>query len=375
MNQAAISPSRGVSLDESVESVLRNLPADERTLWWIDSADVQATRQIIQLAELRGDDIHIGQSTSTRLHRRVAESSGWLGTTLAEATTHSQLVITLGSEIETEVPQLAKQLVRPESTWVHLGEWSSEVVRPDHIIPTAVSGLYALLTEVLLRLRYESLGQRDTNSQLLYSAIAGSDYTTVVWSADQFNDDLDELTLRRLVAISHLVSQTHRFCLLPIEANTGRVTANETLSWLTGYSPSASFDAGRWSSKADRTGWPLEKFRRTFGSIVMFRNVVTANPLPQVGANLSIVPAGYAELAQGEVVEISAVGQGSAGHLMRGDGALSIFCGANQLSLSKRHTRQPSALELLTELRERLKQSANGALDRGDAADLAGETP
>lgn len=377
LKQTTAGYSGNYSLADSVDRIVAKLPTDKKTLWWIDSADVQSTRQIIQIAEARGDDIHIGQSTSTGLQRRVSESTGWLGTTLAEATGHSQLVITLGSEVETELPQLGKQLTRAESTWIHLGEWRCEPVKPDYVIPVAVSDLYALLTEVLLRLRYESLSQRDADSQLLYSAITESDYTTVLWSADQFNDDIDELTLRRLVAISHLVSQTQRLCLLPIEANPGRVTASETLSWLTGYTPSVSLHDGQCRSQVERAAWPLERFRKAFRCIVMLRSVAAAAPLPRVNADVSIVPAGFTESAQGEVVEVTSVGLGAAGHLMRGDAALTVFHDGtfddvSGTSSNERIAGPPSAIELLSELRHRIQLSTGAHTHRSGAVELGG---
>lgn len=353
-----------------------------RSLIWIDGADVNTVRTAVALAEAVRGTIHIGQSSGAAATHRVLSSQGWLGSSLAEVATHADLIITLGGGLRCEAPLLTKRFLHPalasgRAQWVHIdthhNAHSQHTPNWTTVWPREI--WYERLTDTLLALQTANsrtppgAAQPSEAVDKLVNLLRQAKNTVWLWDAEEFNDAIDELCITRLLGISRLLSQTARSSLLCLDAQVGRVTAQETLLWLTGCSGTAEFDGQRWSEPVSLAHTPLEQWQSVFESILVVRSVPSVHPLPNLNANHFMVPLRSLlpdHVAASRVTRVAMVGVDCDGHLMRGDRATMMYCAASQLGLAPPQSPTidsaklsiPSAAELLDRVRSQLLSGA-----------------
>lgn len=323
-------------------------------LIWIDAADVNTTRAIVRLAKQTGTVCHIGQSTGTEVVKRVRSSGGWLGTSLSEIASHADLVLTLGDTILTEAPRIVDRFLRSDEehlteprTWLHISAHgtseeahsssrnASAPVCSERSMVVSREQWYEFLTKLLLALRSgSSRGIDDSRVVELYDRIVGSQYCAILWEADQFVDSVDELLIRRLASIAQVRSQDARCSLLCFQSNPGKVTAEETLLWLTGCTSTAKWNGQTWLTPDAYSSFSLDDWSSEFESIIIVRSVASLAPLPNINASLTVdcIPSGSVALlndASPNVGEIQVLPSGVAetAHLFRGDQAVVAMSG------------------------------------------------
>lgn len=313
----------------SVSDAILSFAKSPNPLIWVDSADVGSMREIVRFAEACEASVHVGQTTGTKIQKRVAATEGWFGASLNEAACHADLVVTFGDSLLTDLPQLdtlLRQRNDRQSHWCHLG--SQPISSADSNVTIPRSGWYRSLTELLLTEVDPSVA---LNAQLteLHKLINGCRYGVIVWHADEFLDELEELVLRRLTELTRRVSQRSRLALVCVDSNPGRITAQETMLWATGHTPSTTFRSGVWQHRNDLDSFSLHDFEREFSSILMLRTCCTGTPLPELSCELALLPENelqFAPMAARNAVAIAAVGEQVPGLLFRGDHALVLNC-------------------------------------------------
>ncbi len=317
---------RGSTSSANITDALVGLARTPETLVWVDAADVATMREVIRFAEASDATVHIGQTTGTKIQKRVAATEGWLGASLNEAANHADLVITFGDSLLSELQRIDQLLNRQTSDakhWCHIG---SQPLQPtDSNITLPRTDWYESLTSLLLAIREPKL-HVDPSPAVgkLRDRLAACRYGVIVWHADEFLDELEELTLRRLSELARQVSVTSRLSLVCIESNPGRVTAQETMLWATGQSPSATFRGGEWIQRKDLDTYGLQDFQNGFKSVLMVRSVCTAAPLPNLACDVALLPGRELHLAPQSctmAATVAAVGEQQPGLLFRGDHA------------------------------------------------------
>ncbi len=361
-----------------------------RALLWIDGADVNTTRSVVSLAQAIRGTVHIGQSSGAAAAHRVLANQGWVGSSLAEVASHADLIITLGGGLRSEAPLLAQRFFKPalaggRAEWFHIDAHRDAYLPPasgahtDENQPnyTAVwprEMWYKQLTHILLALQPESqpeaqLGARqgatkDESVAALVSKLQRAKNTVWLWDAEEFHDAVDELCISRLLAISRLLMLSARCSLLGLDAQVGRVTAQETLLWLTGCSGTADFDGQRWSQPQSLDHNTLEEWQHVFDSILVVRSVPSPHPLPNLTAGhflvaeQSLLPD---RVATSRLTRVATVGIDCDGHLMRGDRATMMYCAASEsasLQDKQAQSRLPTAAALLDQVRDQLQSGA-----------------
>ncbi len=383
-------------LTARIETLAAQLQVSRQPLIWIDAADVHTLRCAVALAQAVRGTIHVGLSTGAAASHRVLTSQGWLGSSLAEVASHADLIISLGGGLQAEAPLLAPRFFAPalngdRAQWWHIDSHaansqaansqaanslaadSSSDLQPSPTW-TAVwprAEWYAQLTLVMLGLQDDSVradavaGQMHESTRALLGKLRSAKNTVWLWDVDEFRDAIDELCIQRLLGISRLLSQTARCGLLGLDAQVGRVTAMETLLWLTGCSGTAQFDGQRWSQPHALSELALEDWSGVFDSILVVRSLPSVYPLPSLPeaqflvTEPSLLPD---HVSYEKVTTVASVGVDRAGHVMRGDRATLLYCPADTApSPSTTMTsRLPTAGELLQHLRQRLQ--AGGVL-------------
>lgn len=343
-----------------IDTIADQFRASRRPLMWIDSADVHTLRCAVALAEAVRGTIHIGQSTGAIASHRVLTSQGWLGSSLAEVASHADLIISLGSGLHTEAPLLAPRFfapaligdraqwwhiasrdsASPASPWRDLSSHASTCTDHRPLSPnwTAVwprADWYAQLTHIMLGLQDDSAradavaGQLHESTRQLLDRLRSAKNTVWLWDVDEFRDAIDELCIQRLLGISRLLSQTARCGLIGLDAQVGRVTALETLLWLTGCSGTAQFDGQHWSQPHGLAELAMEQWPTVFDAIMVVRSLPSVYPLPSLPAGQFLVPQQSLlpdHIGPEKVTAVASVGVDCDGHVMRGDRATLLYC-------------------------------------------------
>jgi hypothetical protein len=354
------------------------LVLDSRTLIWLESCDVQTARSAIGLAQRIGGTVHVGESTGSHTLKAVMASEGWLGTTLSEMATRSDLIVTLGDSIRSEAPLLPARFFNSStrtnsSHWLHITSrelptpptdashpHTAQTQSPDEIICVPRENWFAWFTQLALSLQSnQPLSDSDSTNQsakTLAHRLKSAPQTTWLWDIDELHFSTDELLIRRMLTICRLLSDTQRCSLLPLDMNVGRVTAEETLLWLTGCSTTASYAEGRWQSPTRYLGYSLEQWQRSFNTIIMVSNLPKLRSLPSLQSDLILQTQ---PVQSGCEFQVAAIGVTASGHLFRGDRGMVHYVPALMQST------MPTAADILTSL---ANQHSAGALEVFHAA-------
>lgn len=362
LKSRCVSPESLTTAPHQVQAMRDFVNRHKRVLWWIDGADVASTRAIVEIAQRRGGTIHVGQSTGATLAKRTLINEGWLGTTLAEVSTHADLVITVGDCILSEAPllptlflsrdadarplkwwhlsasdstetkisqtppTLAQSLVWPRSQWLQrLTDLQLELQQPMHNAPANA------LAEVSAEAAHDPPAGQPSNHTTrqespLAAALRRSRYAVWIWDNSEFTSSIDELLINRLLGIARHRTLTARCSLLNLESQVGQLTAEETLLWLTGCTGTATWTGTEWTKPARYAAYSADDWQTEFDAIALVRTVPSVAPLPQLRAELIVATAN--ELARKAVGDLSSetcfivvlpIGHGAAGHLQRGD--------------------------------------------------------
>jgi hypothetical protein len=353
--QAPSAPRRG-SLPSELTARLSKVRLDSDTLIWLDACDVQTARAAIQLAQHLAATIHVGQSTGSHATKKVVASDGWLGTTLSEISARADLVITLGDSVLREAPLLAERFfhaqTQPEQlSWVHItqhanGVWPLSKIGPQEVVHWPRELWFDLLSELALQLVNPSHRLEPADGSpiaLLSHRLLTANQTVWIWDIDELHFQTDELIVRRMLSIAKALTDQKRCGLLPLDLNIGRVTAEETLLWLTGCPGTATWNGSNWFRSSRYVDYSLEQWSASFSSIVMVSNLASDRSLPNLPAKISLHTA---QANQEHEFQVAAVGRDCSGHLFRGDRGAVLFAEAVTSS------GLPTAAELLTQLME-----------------------
>ena len=371
------------NLSAQVAAIAQLFKPAQRSLIWIDGADVNTTRSAVALAEAIRGTVHIGQGTGAAAAHRVLANQGWLGSSLSEIATHADLIVTLGSGLRSEAPLLTQRFFTPalasgRAEWCHIAadpEADNQLasgtpanqISPSYTAVWPREKWYEHLTHILLALQPEAPSSTHQGAQAndsidaLVSKLQHAKNIVWLWDADEFHDAIDELCISRLLGISRLLTQSARCSLLCLDAQVGRVTAQETLLWLTGCSGTADFDGEHWRQPQSLEQIAIEEWQLAFDSILVVRSVPSAKPLPNLKAShvmvteQSLLPDGM--VASG-MTRVASVGTDCAGHLMRGDRATMMYCAASEPAPAHgkpTQVRLPTAAAMLDQVRNQIQ--------------------
>lgn len=305
-------------------------------LIWLDACDVQTTRLAVQLAQRLRGTVHVGQSTGSQVLKQVHSSEGWFGTTLSEVAARADLVITIGDGLVSQAPLLTDRFFQrhagqgsadlPDIHWLQITPHSSAERSQNSRVPDASIHVprpqwHAWFTELAWRLQAVDGIDNATSPtlpgvELLCEHLRKARYSAWLWDVDEFRFGTDELILRRLATIVRQLNESSRSGLLPVDLNPGRVTAEESLLWLTGCSVTASWDGRGWSSPERLADYSLEQWQAAFENILVISNVAGTRALPNLRSWLTLHSHARPTTT---TLPVAAVGIDCAGHLFRGD--------------------------------------------------------
>ncbi|MBX3420894.1 MAG: hypothetical protein KF752_04980 [Pirellulaceae bacterium] len=328
-SQAALGCGTNIPLESVCAQIDRVLTTAKRPLIWIDGADVQTMRAAVLLAQKHFGTIHVAQSSGQSAVQRVMTGDGWFGTTLADASRHSRLLITLGSSWIERSPKLLDGFDFAESCrwWqidVENGQQHPALPAPTRRLLWPRADWYRNFSRVASLLQRTSEPTFDATSAEIVDlacALRESSNSTIAWEVSQLNNPDDELLIHHLWNLARVVNSSNRCQLLAFDSQPGLVTAQAALMWLTGCSATASYSGTDWSCPTYLSAFQLSDWQREFDGIVLVRNTPSPEPLTPLRSEVTLSESSMAfrdGLHAGRQM-VAAVGVEDSGFLIRGD--------------------------------------------------------
>jgi formylmethanofuran dehydrogenase subunit B len=194
------------------------------------------------------------------------QDSGWITTTLSEVKNRLDLLLVVGSDIETHFPRFFERYIwNPETLFdqdttqreiIYLGQSPSgqAAYRPDNRSPLVIHCKLDKLPEVVAVLRAQVAGnclQAETAAGIEIGKLAAltgklkqARYGVITWIAEQWAFPHAELSVQMLCELIMALNKTTRCLGLPLGGQNGQITVNQVCAWQTGYPVRISFGPG-----------------------------------------------------------------------------------------------------------------------------------
>ncbi len=215
--------------------------------------DVDGVRATISLARRTGGVVD--HSTMPCASILALQSSGCITTTLTEVRNRADLIILIGTEVETHFPRLiARCLQRTETVFepsattpevVVIGETSqiphaTIIPLAEHYLPEFIAMLKALLVEVPLQA--QQVGTVPVSElAALVTRMQQARYGVIAWHTESLNTGHLDLIVQALCELVKAFNKVTRFSALPLESS---MTVKQVGTWQTGFPLRVSFSRG-----------------------------------------------------------------------------------------------------------------------------------
>lgn len=240
-------------------------------------ADVQANREAVALTEKLGGVMDHANGRSIRKGLAVMQRIGEVRTTLSEVRNRADCVVIFGSGVLSKFPRLNQRVLTPAKTlnekWlgnekakhkkIFILDVSSDGSTHcetkgniSHInlnYPRLESLVYRFQEVVTRPKEYfiehnpETDPEHDKDTQQLFillDTILKSQYTTIIWSVGDFNQESAEHTVQALTESIKTLMKKVRCVALPLGGSKGEITASQVATWQTGVPLPVSFTQG-----------------------------------------------------------------------------------------------------------------------------------
>ena len=235
-------------------------------------ADVQACREAVALTEKLGGVIDHLNGRSIRKGLAVMQRIGEVRTTLAEVRNRADCIVIFGDDVVNRFPRLKERILSPAKTLgsdntnnkkifildaskddtTHI-ETDNNVTNIYLNYPKLESVIYRFQEVVTRPKEYfiehnaETDPEHDKDTQQLFSildTILSSQYTTLIWSVGDFNQESAEHTVQALTESIKTLMKTIRCVGLPLGGSKAEITASQVATWQTGVPLPVSFTQG-----------------------------------------------------------------------------------------------------------------------------------
>ena len=256
-----------VDLTSSIQKAAEILNAANQPLIAGLGTEVQGMRAIMQLADKAGATLDHMHSNATMRNTLVLQNSGWQTTTLTEVKNRVDLLLVIGTDIFSQLPQFFKRIIWNETTLFEQDTTTREVIylggthldtthgiSPNGIKPTVLPCNIAQLPEMLATLNALIKGKRLIATQVagitidqlqtLADRLKAAKYSVITWSTSAFNFPHAELLIQNITECISTLNQTTRAAGLPINSGDGDSSVSNVATWISGYPVRSSYKRG-----------------------------------------------------------------------------------------------------------------------------------
>lgn len=255
-----------VTLEQAVSHIAEQLRTAKQPLIGGMATDLNGARSAMALADKSGATIDSQFSPAAFRNILVLQDTGYMTTTLTETRNRADVIVVVGSDIESSFPRFFERIVWPvESMFdvdlsqrqvIYLGKKPSgnhstspdgrkaQVLACDDAdLPEVLSVLRALINGKQVQAEVVG-GIQVSELQQLTETLKAAKYSVFVWSGMQLNYDHAETSIQMLCEAIKELNKDTRSNGLPLGGKQGDTTVNAVASWQSGYPMRSSFQRG-----------------------------------------------------------------------------------------------------------------------------------
>lgn len=255
-----------VSLQEAAKVAADLLTKAQQPLLAGCATDVNGMRALLSLADHTGAMLDNMNFNAARRNFLAMQDSGWMTTTLAEVKNRCDLLLVVGTDLESFAPRFFERYLWNRESMFLQDTGSREIIylgkAPSGSASTAPDGRKAEvhvcadqdLPEVMALLRALVKGQPVQAESVAGIAVADlrsiadklqqATYGVVTWAAGALEFSQAELTVQCLCEMVKDINKNTRCSGLPLGGREGDQTASQVSGWTTGYPPRIRFSRG-----------------------------------------------------------------------------------------------------------------------------------
>ena len=258
---------KAVSLQEAAAKAADLLVSGKQPIIGGCATDVNGMRALLSLADRIGAVVDNMGFNAARNNFLTLQDSGWMNTTLAEVKNRCDLLLVVGTDLETVVPRFFERYLWHEAMFLedskqrqvtYLGKAPSGnastspdgrnaqvLVCEEKALPEVVAVLRALVKGQPIRAEQAgSIAIADL--QALADKLLAAKYGVVAWGAGALGiNNHAELIVQTVSEMIKEVNDKGTRCSgLPLAGKEGDLTANQVCGWTTGYPARVSFAKG-----------------------------------------------------------------------------------------------------------------------------------
>lgn len=256
-----------VSLDIAITKAAELLRNTHQPVIGGCATDVNGMRALLALADKSGAVVDNVNFPAARRNLLALQDSGWMNTTLAELKNRCDLLLIVGTDLESFVPRFFEHyLWNAES--MHLADTSSrEVVylgktpsgdastspsgKKAQVLTCADTGLPDVVAVLSALIRKQPVQAQNVagiavaDLQGIADKLKAAQYGVILWGAAALAYEHAELTVQTLCNIVKDINQQGNRCSgFPLGGREGDQTANQVCGWTTGYPARVNFAKG-----------------------------------------------------------------------------------------------------------------------------------
>jgi formylmethanofuran dehydrogenase subunit B len=256
-----------VPYSEAIAKAAALLARAEQPVFGGCATDVNGMRALLSLADRLGAVVDNMGFNAARNNLLTLQDSGWMTTTLAEVKNRCDLLVVVGTDLETLVPRFFERYLWNEA--MHLADAKQRQVvylgkAPSGDVSTSPNGEKAqtlacedgALPEVVGVLRALVKGQPISTAsaggiaaselKALADKLLAAKYSVVTWGAGALgiNNHAELIVQTVSEMIKDINDKGTRCSGLPLAGKEGDLTANQVCGWTTGYPARVSFSKG-----------------------------------------------------------------------------------------------------------------------------------
>jgi formylmethanofuran dehydrogenase subunit B len=338
------------------------------------ATDVNGMRALLSLADRCGAVVDNMNFTAARRNFLTLQDSGWINATLAEVKNRCDVLLVVGTDVETQFPRFFERTIwNPDSMFVadtskreviYLGKAPSGEASTapdgrkarvyacaDADLPEVVSVLRALLKGRPIQAQTVG-GIAVADLQAIAAKLKAAVYGIVTWAAGALAFPQAELTVQTVSEMVKELNNTTRCSGLPLGGREGDQTANQVCGWTTGYPARMRFSGGypEYDPYLDDTNFLLENGE---ADVLLWVSAFNVNAVPPA-TDIPLIVLGRSGMTfekEPEVfIPVGTPGIDHAGHAYRMDNVVAI-------RLKKlRDSGLPSTAEVLAAIEQALNE-------------------
>jgi len=255
-----------VSLDDAVAHIAALLQTSKQSVIGGMATDLNGARSAMALADKNRATVDHMDSEAGFRNTLVLQDTGWMVTTLTEVRNRVDLLVVVGSDLETEYPRFFERMVWNQESMFDQEIESRQVVylgkAPSGDASTSPQGKKAQvlacddadLPEVISVLRALVKGKGIQAEQVggiavsdlvdLAEQLNNAKYSVVTWAAGHLEFDHAEATVQTVCEMVKELNLETRSSGLPLGGKEGGITVNQVSAWQSGFPMRTSFNRG-----------------------------------------------------------------------------------------------------------------------------------